>query len=60
MFAQRWDFGAERLLYVAVEAYEAAAGRPWPEDHVGPLSYETGSNPDGGWRRGGYPPGNPQ
>ncbi len=59
-FARPWDLGAERLLGVAEEAYEGAAGRTWPEEHVLLFDYETGSNPDGGWKRAGYPPGNPQ
>ncbi|HEX6874984.1 MAG TPA: DUF4240 domain-containing protein [Nocardioidaceae bacterium] len=59
-FARAWDLGAERLLYVAGETYEAVAGRPWPHEHVLPFDYETGSNPAGGWKRDGYPPGNPQ
>jgi hypothetical protein len=29
-FAGIWDFSAEMLLYVPVEAYEAKTGRPWP------------------------------
>jgi hypothetical protein len=29
-FAGIWDFSAEMLLYVPVEAYEARTGRPWP------------------------------
>ena len=59
-FRGRWDLGAERLLYVPREAYEALSGQPWPEDHVSPFSYETGSNPAGGWKRDGFPSGNPQ
>ena len=59
-FRRRWDLDAERLLNVPREAYEAASGRPWPEDHLSPHSYETGSNPAGGWNREGLPPGNPQ
>lgn len=59
-FRRTWDLDAQGLLYVADEAYQGAAGMPWPEDHVSPHDYETGSNVDGGWRRDGYPPGNPQ
>lgn len=29
-FGGVWDFAAEMLLYVPVEAYEAATGEPWP------------------------------
>jgi hypothetical protein len=29
-FAGIWDFSAEMLLYVPVEAYEARTGKPWP------------------------------
>jgi hypothetical protein len=29
-FAGIWDFSAEMLLYVPVEAYEAKTGQPWP------------------------------
>lgn len=56
-FARAWDLDAERLLYTAHEAYEGVTGRPWPEEHVEPVSFETGSNPAGGWRRSGDPPG---
>lgn len=59
-FARAWDLGAERLLFVAQEAYEEAAGRTWPEEHVLMFDDETGSNPAGGWQREGQPPGNPQ
>ena len=59
-FRRTWDTDAERLLDVAREAYEDASGRDWPDDHIGPYCYETGSNPAGGWNREGLPPGNPQ
>lgn len=59
-FARPWDGGAERLLYLAVEAWEATTGRAWDYDRRAPVSYETGSNPAGGWVRDGFPPGNPQ
>lgn len=60
-FRQTWNTEeAERLLSVSQEAYESATGQPWPDEHVSPYDYETGSNPDGGWKREGYPPGNPQ
>lgn len=36
---------AEFLLYVAQHAYESSTGREW--EHVSPLDYDTGSNPDG-------------
>ncbi|MCP2243378.1 DUF4240 domain-containing protein [Lentzea aerocolonigenes] len=36
---------AEFLLYVAQHAYESSTGQEW--EHVSPLDYETGSNPDG-------------
>lgn len=55
-FRRTWSFDAERLLTVSHEAYEAASGRPWPEDHISPHNYETGSNPDGAWKRENYPP----
>ncbi len=45
---------------MAPDAYEGLTGRDLSEDHTTPVSYETGSNPDGGWQREGYPPGNPQ
>lgn len=36
---------AEFLLYAAQHAYESSTGKEW--EHVGPVDYETGSNPDG-------------
>ncbi|WP_406637876.1 DUF4240 domain-containing protein [Amycolatopsis sp. WGS_07] len=36
---------AEFLLYVAQHAYESSTGKDW--EHVSPVDYETGSNPDG-------------
>lgn len=59
-FRRAWDTSAEHLLYVAHEAYEGVSRREWPDDHVSPYDYETGSNPAGGWKREGLPPGNPQ
>jgi len=44
-FAREWDLGAEELLSVAPSAYEKATGQPWL--HEEPVSYESGSNPDG-------------
>jgi hypothetical protein len=49
VFERRWDTGAESLLYLAEEAWQAATGAPFDEDREGPYSYETGSNPAGGW-----------
>ena len=48
-FKRRWDVSAEALLFIAREAWEARTGRQWDEARVSPLSYETGSNPAGGW-----------
>jgi hypothetical protein len=47
-FRTRWDGSAEALLYVAGQAWEAVTGRTY--EHRSPIDYETGSNPDGGWR----------
>ena len=47
-FRTRWDDSAEALLYVAGEAWEAVTGRTY--EHQSPINYETGRNPDGGWR----------
>ncbi len=47
-FRTRWDESAEALLYVAGEAWEAVTGRTY--EHQSPINYETGRNPDGGWR----------
>ena len=58
-FRRRWSWG-EELLFVAPKAYEATARREFPYDRDTAYSYETGSNPDGGWKRAGSPPGNPQ
>jgi hypothetical protein len=38
-FGGIWDFSAEMLLYVPVEAYEAKTGKPWP--YVLPGTDET-------------------
>ena len=48
-FKRRWDVSAEALLSVAPEAWEGRTGRPWDYERESPFSYETGSNPDGGW-----------
>ncbi|WP_088285881.1 DUF4240 domain-containing protein [Kineosporia sp. A_224] len=63
LFKRRWDMDGEFLLGVVPEAYAGCSGRDWYHDHHGRadlLDYETGSNPDGGWRRDGFPAGNPQ
>ncbi|HTW14796.1 MAG TPA: DUF4240 domain-containing protein [Nocardioides sp.] len=48
-FKRRWDVRAEELLYVGPQAYEAVTGRAWDYRYETPVSYETGSNPAGGW-----------
>lgn len=48
-FKRRWDVSAERLLFVAQEAWEARTGRQWDYDRESACSYETGSNQSGGW-----------
>lgn len=48
-FRRRWDVDAEGLLNVGVDAWEAATGLPYDYDREAPYSYETGSNPAGGW-----------
>ena len=48
-FRGAWDLGAERLLYVAEEAYEGSAGRSWPDERAVQYDDETGANPTGGW-----------
>jgi hypothetical protein len=48
-FKRRWDLGAERLLSVASDAWEARTGRAWDHSHQTAVSYETASNPAGGW-----------
>jgi hypothetical protein len=48
-FARPWDLGAEVLLGVAPNAYGQVTGREW--DHEEPVSYESGSNPEG-WSPG--------
>lgn len=48
-FKRRWNFDAEELLSVGPDAWEAITGRTWTYDHQTPVSYETGSNPAGGW-----------
>lgn len=45
-FRTRWA-SAEPLLFVASEAWEAVTGRTY--EHQSPISFETGSNPEGGW-----------
>ncbi|AEE47203.1 hypothetical protein Celf_3087 [Cellulomonas fimi ATCC 484] len=48
-FRRRWDVRAEALLFVAQRAWEARTRRQWDDTRVPPFSYETGSNPAGGW-----------
>lgn len=48
-FKRRWDVRAEDLLVVGPEAWEVRTGRLGEYSHESPLSYETGSNPEGGW-----------
>ena len=52
-FAGIWDFSAEMLLYVPVEAYEAKTGQPWPyqlpgtDETVDEVAAHRHDTPDG-------------
>jgi hypothetical protein len=52
-FGGIWDFSAEMLLYVPVEAYEAKTGKPWPyvlpgtDETVAEVEAHRADRPDG-------------
>jgi hypothetical protein len=52
-FSGIWDFSAEMLLYVPVEAYEAKTGEPWPyvlpgtDETVAQIEAHRTDRPDG-------------
>jgi hypothetical protein len=46
-FAGTWDTDGEALLTAAPRAWQQLTGAEW--EHEEPVSYETGTNPRGGW-----------